>query len=525
MSETSTVPAPDQQTPSQNGSGPIDPAVALAEVERATKRSRLPFLLLGIAVGVGAALAVSTFVQQQNETTESETEQVVLATAPVEQRDLIEEIEWAGTLGYGAAIDVTGGGGIVTGSVEVGASVNRGDVVAEVNAEPIVALFGPTPMWRNLSEGDVGVDVLQLESNLVVLGYDPDGAVGVDDTFTAATEDMVERWQEDLGVEVTGRVTTDAVVIIDGPSIVTSAADVGATANGSLVSLSPRRIVGDVASGTAGTITGLAEIGTTITHGQVLYTLDEVPVPALVDADGVATALTEATFTGLELEQALADGGHDPDGDMTVDGAITEATVAAIERWQEAAGLPITGQSNPAFYRAVPADQVVEAHLVEDGVAVSASSPALSFSRSRLSIDLVVDVTEADEFTVGQEVSVELADETVVTAEVLEIGPVVQGGPNADPTVDIIIGVTDRTGTDPVEGPVTVLSAGQVINGATVVPTRALVTLAEGGFAVERVDEDGNPALVGIELGNFDDGVVEVVEGDLQPGDSVVVPQ
>ena len=74
-------------------------------------------------------------------------------------------------------------------------------------------------------------------------------------------------------------------------------------------------------------------------------------------------------------------------------------------------------------------------------------------------------------------------------------------------------------------GPVTVLSIGEAIEGATVIPTRALVTLAEGGFAVEKVGDDGSTALVGVELGTFDDGVVEVVEGDLAPGDDVVVPR
>jgi peptidoglycan hydrolase-like protein with peptidoglycan-binding domain len=513
-----------------------DLVAALAEVDRATRRRRWPLVALGLAFGVGGTLAALTFLDRRSDSIVESAADVVLATAPVEGRDLIEEIEWTGTLGYGEPVAIAGGGGVVTETVAVGTVIERGDAVAEVDAEPIVAFFGDTPLWRTVAEGDSGADVRQIEANLVTLGYDPDETVSVDDTFTANTEAMVERWQEDLGIEVTGRIATSSVVIIDGPSVITSAAEPGAAATGATVTLTPRRIVDDVMGGPAGTITDLASIGSAIEHGTVLYTVDKVPVLALVDrtrswsgdtgADQVVAALVDPTFTNLELEQALAADGHDPDGDMTVDGVVTAATVAALERWQTAADLPVTGSPDPAYYVAVSAGRTVEAHLVEDGSIVLADRPVLTLSQSRLAIALVVDVADADEFELGQEVTVELADETTVSGAVIEIGPVVQSANQAsDPTVEITIGLTDRTGTDPVEGPVTILSAGEVVNGATVVPTRALITLAEGGFAVERVEPDGSATLIGIELGNFDDGVVEVVTGDLEPGDEVVVPQ
>ncbi|MFT5026751.1 MAG: hypothetical protein ACI9CV_001512, partial [Ilumatobacter sp.] len=49
-------------------------------------------------------------------------------------------------------------------------------------------------------------------------------------------------------------------------------------------------------------------------------------------------------------------------------------------------------------------------------------------------------------------------------------------------------------------------------------------SLSEGGFAVEVRTPDGSTRLVGVELGVFDDGVVEVIAGDVTPGDDVVVP-
>ncbi|MGI9577640.1 MAG: peptidoglycan-binding protein, partial [Microthrixaceae bacterium] len=73
-------------------------------------------------------------------------------------------------------------------------------------------------------------DVRELEETLVALGYDPDETVTVDEEYTAYTAAMVERWEEDMGVEVTGAVAGGAVVFLPGISRVgASAFDVGDT--------------------------------------------------------------------------------------------------------------------------------------------------------------------------------------------------------------------------------------------------------------------------------------------------------
>ena len=61
---------------------------------------------------------------------------------------------------------------------------------------------------------DVGPDVEQLEQGLVALGYDSEGLLTVDETYTDYTATVVERWQEDQGLEVTGRVTLGSVVFV-----------------------------------------------------------------------------------------------------------------------------------------------------------------------------------------------------------------------------------------------------------------------------------------------------------------------
>jgi multidrug efflux pump subunit AcrA (membrane-fusion protein) len=70
---------------------------------------------------------------------------------------------------------------------------------------------------------------------------------------------------------------------------------------------------------------------------------------------------------------------------------------------------------------------------------------------------------------------------------------------------------------------VTVRVTTSAATGVVAVPVDALLALAEGGYAVERVAGDGTTTLVGVEVGAFADGWVEVT-GDIAEGDTVEVP-
>ena len=110
-----------------------------------------------------------------------------------------------------------GTGGVVTEVVAAGETIEQGDVLYRVDGEPVVVMYGDIPAYRtlrDLSDNMTGADVLQLETALVALGYDPDSLASVDEEFTDYTETMVERWQEDLGVEETGIVALGDVIFI-----------------------------------------------------------------------------------------------------------------------------------------------------------------------------------------------------------------------------------------------------------------------------------------------------------------------
>ncbi|MGI9578199.1 MAG: peptidoglycan-binding domain-containing protein [Microthrixaceae bacterium] len=152
---------------------------------------------------------------------------------------LAKDYEADGQVVYSGTFEITVNGpvGVVTAIVEPETTLDRGHTLWRVVDEPVVALIGDTPASRSLAQGDVGIDVRELEETLVALGYDPDETVTVDEEYTAYTAAMVERWEEDMGAEVTGAVAGGAVVFLPGITrLGASAFDVGDTiSNGDTV--------------------------------------------------------------------------------------------------------------------------------------------------------------------------------------------------------------------------------------------------------------------------------------------------
>ncbi len=136
-------------------------------------------------------------------------------TATVTRETLVERTSEKGTLGYGeSAVHGTQGSGTVTWLPDVGSVVGRGEPLFRVDERPVVLLVGVLPMYRDLGPGARGEDVRQLEANLTALGY---GGFTEDDRFTDQTSAAVRQWQKDLGVERTGRVGPDLVLVQPGP--------------------------------------------------------------------------------------------------------------------------------------------------------------------------------------------------------------------------------------------------------------------------------------------------------------------
>jgi peptidoglycan hydrolase-like protein with peptidoglycan-binding domain len=138
------------------------------------------------------------------------------ATAQITRTTLVETRTESGTLGYGDPVPVRASGtGTLTWIAAEGSTVMRGEPLFKVDELPIVTLYGSVPMYRTVSNRVAGVDVRQLQENLVELGYT---GFAIDGIYTQATAAAVLAWQADLGLSQTGMVELGQVVFTPGPA-------------------------------------------------------------------------------------------------------------------------------------------------------------------------------------------------------------------------------------------------------------------------------------------------------------------
>ncbi|MGH3626214.1 MAG: peptidoglycan-binding protein [Sciscionella sp.] len=165
------------------------------------------------------------------------------STATVTRSTLEARTSLGGTLGYADGYTVTAQGhGTITWLPAAGEVIRQGDVLCQVDGAPVVLLYGATPAYRALAEGNTadvvtGADVAQLNHDLVALGYGHD--VGLDPSsnqFGWATKAAVEQLQKALGVKQTGQLNLGQVVFLPSAVRVTAlTATLGGPAGGEVL--------------------------------------------------------------------------------------------------------------------------------------------------------------------------------------------------------------------------------------------------------------------------------------------------
>ncbi len=109
------------------------------------------------------------------------------------------------------------GGGTYTSLPAAGAVARQGQVLYAVSGAPVVLLYGTTPAYRDLAEGDTGADVTELNTDLVTLGYLTAADLGARsgwNYYGAATAYGVQLLQARLGVTQTGSLDLGAAVFL-----------------------------------------------------------------------------------------------------------------------------------------------------------------------------------------------------------------------------------------------------------------------------------------------------------------------
>ena len=297
------------------------------------------------AVAVVAAGAAVWSANRSDDGSADSTMSLTLTTTEVTQKDLVIYDETTATLGFTTSVTVSSPvAGTVTSIMSTGNRVDPGTVVASIDGAPLVAMLGDVPASRALSKGvSDGADVRQLESNLVLLGFDPEGAITIDDEFDSATAAATTAWENSLGLDGDGKVPQGEVVFVPGHLLVdgVSLSVGGAVASGGtlLTGRQTERSFLVAATGATTLIDRFTVPGTTVTTGTVLFWHGGFPVVAVEGDSATTPALTRDLSTsstnGLDvrlLEQMLAAGGFDAGGALTVDDDFNEATATAVSR-------------------------------------------------------------------------------------------------------------------------------------------------------------------------------------------------
>src|SRR5208282_5029978 len=105
----------------------------------------------------------------------------------------------------------------------VGAVIGRGGALWRIDNLPVLLMYGSVPAYRTLKEGvSFGPDVVELNRNLIDLGFDPYGAITDVDVFGGATADAVRRFQHANGLPETGAIELGRVVFAPSARRVTA---------------------------------------------------------------------------------------------------------------------------------------------------------------------------------------------------------------------------------------------------------------------------------------------------------------
>ena len=511
---------------------------------RATRAS------VAIAIIVTAGVVAVVVTTSRSSTSNAARPPARVSTAQVTKRDLVTYDETTATLGYTTSVTVSSPvQGTVTTIAAVGDTIDAGTVLATIDGAPVVALVGEVPGYRDLAVGSAdGADVRELEQNLVMLGFDTTATVKIDEHYDAATAAAVTRWESSLGLTGDGKVPRSEVVYVPGRLLVDGLSTVvgGAAASGSAL-LTGREAQRELLlSSTAAPITRFASNGTPVRTGTVLFWRGDTPVVAIEGDAAALPALARDLTSGVAdgtdvklLERMLAAGGFDPGKAMTVDDHFDGATADAVVRWLASLGVPATAASAvvPAgSFVVVPAGLFVGAPLVADGTVTTAAAVVLTLSSAAREVTTTAPLGDAT-FALGATIDVEFPDTTVQPGTVVEVGNVATASgnqPGSTPNVAITLHVDHIPSTYDsfVQIPVTLRAVSQQAKGALVVPVSALVALAEGGYALQVVDQPtgGQPGatpvahLVGVKPGLFSDGFVAVTGDGLTDGLTVVVP-
>ena len=296
-------------------------------------------------------------------------------------------------------------------------------------------------------------------------------------------------------------------------------------------------------TGSASEITWLPAAGATVARGDPAYAVNGLPVVLLYGARPAWRDMAPGITPGRDVRQLqrnLAALGYGSGLGLVADGQYDAATELAVERWQQAAGLPVTGTVPLGQVVFLPGPLLVSQQVAAVSGPVPNGTPIVQGTSSTRDVQMDLDPTQAPAVRRGNRVIVTLPGGTTVPGVITQVSKVAQAptsgsqsqqGPgNQQPPA---IPVTARL-LRPVRGALDQAQVQVAITSAEdrnvlAVPITALLAEPGGRFSVVVVSGGAGRTLrhtVPVRTGLFDEiaGVVEVSGPGLAAGQHVAVP-
>ena len=457
----------------------------------------------------------------------------VTGAATVQRRDLVETDTESGTLSYADPQTVYNRlSGTITSLPNVGQLIKPGGTLFRVNGEPVTLMNGSTPAFRALGPSDTaGADILQLNRNLVALGFNPDGIV-IDDVWQAATTAGVELFQASLGETETGTLELGQVVFMSGAQLI-SAVDgtLGSTGGGG----------GSNASNPA------SSASTTVDPpAPEFVSLQTNNCPGSGSSTSTATTTTTTPTPTTPTTQCSTPkksaGGHhssrkhkrhSKSSSLAALVGVLRSETQALEQQLRAAqqgahNSPNSGKPKSSKPKSSGGHNSPSS-AGSDGASGGSPVAILQTTSTKLVVTVDLSASSQSEAVVGEHVTVEMPAGNTVEAKITAVSPVAQAASNSgnnggngggsgngngnggssSSTVPVTVTLKGHhTGAGLDQAAVSVNFAQQRANNVLSVPVTALVAVSGGRYAIQEAQAPHK--LIAVTPGLFAAGYVQV---------------
>lgn len=272
---------------------------------------RRGLLLAGIIVILLAGATVIAFVLANRSTGANSLPSTGLSVVHVRRGTLTVKGTGGGTLAGTPAPLATGTRmvGTATELPAVGTVVTQGQVLYRIDNQPVILLYGTTPVFRAFGPGmTTGPDLVQLEQDLVHLGYGQPYGLLANGDFNFSDEQALRAFNKAEGLPSGDQLALGAVLFEPGPVVVAAdSVGLGASiaAGGAVVSLDmdiPQATVQLSSAQASGITSGTSALVTLSSPSEVLNGKVSSVVPSSGSNVNVTVSLNNPP-AGLSLAQ------------------------------------------------------------------------------------------------------------------------------------------------------------------------------------------------------------------------------